>query len=42
MRMTHCWSCKGEPVDIDQNSKPQSFHIVSNEQHSNELQVIQN
>ena len=42
MRMTCCWSCKEQPVDNDQNSKPQSSHILSYKQHSSELHVIQN
>ena len=42
MIMKHCWSCKEPPVDNDQKSKPQSFHIVSQEQHPIELHVTQN
>ena len=42
MRTTHCWSCIEPPVDNDQKPKPQSLHIILNEQHPNsELHVAQ-
>ena len=41
MRMSHGWSCKEPPVENDQMFKLQCSHIISNEQHSSELHVIQ-
>ena len=42
MRMIHCWSCKEPLVKNDQKPKPQSWHIISNEQYPRELHVTQN
>ena len=41
MRMIHCWSCKELPIHNDQKTKPQSSHIISNEQNPSELHVTQ-
>ena len=40
--MTNCWLCKEPSVENDQKLKPQSLHMISNEQHPSELHVAQN